>query len=75
MTSFPPTPDFSGLNRPVRMELDIRNLPVEGTIPPEIRGAFFRAVPDPAHRPLFDDDTILSGDGMVARFLARGRFD
>ena len=69
MTMFPKTPDFTGLNAPVRMELDIRNLPVEGTIPKEIEGAFFRAVPDPAHAPVMEDETLLSGDGMVARFL------
>jgi len=72
MTAFPEHPDYTGLNAPVRMELDIRNLPVEGVIPPEIEGAFFRAVPDPAHRPLRDDETLLSGDGMVSRFLFEG---
>ncbi|WP_404713382.1 carotenoid oxygenase family protein [Sphingomonas sp. MMS24-J13] len=69
MTSFPDTVDYSGLNLPVRLEVEIQNLEVEGTIPPEIEGAFFRAVPDPAHRPMFDDDTALSGDGMISRFL------
>ncbi|MEH3107015.1 MAG: carotenoid oxygenase family protein [Sphingomonas fennica] len=69
MTSFPQTLDFIGLNSPVRMEVDLQNLPVEGTIPAEVEGAFFRAVPDPAHAPSTEGHTILSGDGMVARFL------
>jgi carotenoid cleavage dioxygenase-like enzyme len=69
MAGYPITPDFTELNTPVRVELDVRNLPVEGEIPREINGAFFRAVPDPAHPPLFEDDTGLSADGMVARFL------
>jgi carotenoid cleavage dioxygenase len=69
MTAFPQTVDFSGLNAPVRMEVEVQNLPVEGVIPPEVEGAFFRAVPDPAHRPIHDDDNLLSGDGMISRFL------
>ena len=69
MAAFPRTVHFTGLNVPVGIEASVRNLPVEGTIPPEIEGAFFRAVPDPAHPPMFEDDIALSGDGMIARFL------
>jgi len=69
MSKYPNTIHFTALNRPVRLEASIRNLEVEGTIPPEIEGAFFRAVPDPAHPPLHEDDHALSGDGMVSRFL------
>ena len=69
MPDFPDTLHFSGLNAPVRQEVSIKNLDVEGEIPAEIEGAFFRAVPDPAHAPLDPDDIILSGDGMVSRFL------
>ncbi|MDB5688871.1 MAG: carotenoid oxygenase [Sphingomonas bacterium] len=68
--AFPPSLHYQGLNAPVRMEIDIRDLPVEGEIPAEIAGAFFRAVPDPAHPPMLgEDDNVLSGDGMVGRFL------
>jgi len=74
--TFPRTIHFVGLNTPVRMEASIRNLPVIGRIPPDINGAFFRAVPDPAVPPMFDDDIVLSGDGMVARFaIADGAVD
>lgn len=69
MTAFPQTSQFTGMNAPVRIEASVRNLAVEGEIPAEIRGAFFRAVPDPAHAPKFEDDILLSGDGMVSRFL------
>ena len=69
MSKYPNTIHFTALNRPVRLEASIRNLDVEGTIPAEIQGAFFRAVPDPAHPPLHEDDHALSGDGMVSRFL------
>ncbi|WP_287459002.1 carotenoid oxygenase family protein [Sphingomonas sp.] len=69
MGAFPTTIHFTGLNTPVRTECAIRDLEVIGTIPPEISGAFFRAVPDPAHPPMFADDIVLSGDGMISRFL------
>ena len=63
MGDYPPTPYFIGLNAPVRTELTLDGLPVEGILPPEVRGAFFRAVPDPAFPPKFADDHTLSGDG------------
>ncbi|HEX7759321.1 MAG TPA: carotenoid oxygenase family protein [Caulobacteraceae bacterium] len=69
MGGFPHTPDFSGLNQPVGKEVELIGLKIEGEIPPEIDGAFFRAVPDPAFPPLFEDDTALSGDGMISRLL------
>ena len=68
MNAFPDTPQFNALNRPMRIEWQACGLEVEGEIPAEIEGAFFRAVPDPAHAPMFEDDIALSGDGMVARF-------
>lgn len=76
MTAFPQTMHFVGLNRPIRVEGSVRNLLVEGEIPAEFEGSFFRAVPDPAHPPMFDDDHILSGDGMISRFrFDNGRVD
>ncbi len=68
MSRFPDTMEFTRLNRPIGIEWSASNLEVEGQIPPEINGAFFRAVPDPAFSPLFPDDSILSADGMVSRF-------
>ncbi|MEO6185977.1 MAG: carotenoid oxygenase family protein [Steroidobacteraceae bacterium] len=69
MSKYPNTIQFTGLNRPVQLEVSRPNLEVEGVIPPEVQGAFFRAVPDPANAPLFEDEIALSGDGMVSRFL------
>jgi carotenoid cleavage dioxygenase len=44
--------------------------------PPEIDGAFFRAVPDPAHAPMYEDDIALSGDGMISKFtIQAGKVD
>jgi carotenoid cleavage dioxygenase-like enzyme len=68
MSRFPETIEFSHLNRPIAVEWEARNLEVEGAIPAEIHGAFFRAVPDPAFAPIYPDDSSLSGDGMISRF-------
>ncbi len=68
MGAFPQTIHFIGSNTPRQLELSKRNLDVEGEIPPEVEGAFFRAVPDNAHAPMFDDDIALNHDGMIARF-------
>ena len=71
--AFPPNENYTGLNAPVRIEAEIRDLTVEGEIPAAIRGAFFRAVPDPAHPPMLgEDDNVLSGDGMVSKFTIEG---
>jgi carotenoid cleavage dioxygenase-like enzyme len=67
VVGFPMTPDFSGLNEPVGKEVSLPGLSVEGIIPAEIRGAFYRAVPDPAFPPKFEDDNLLSGDGMISK--------
>lgn len=67
MAGFPQTPYFIGLNEPVGREVAFTGLEVEGTIPAEVRGSFYRAVPDPAFPPKFADDHTLSGDGMVSR--------
>jgi carotenoid cleavage dioxygenase len=76
MRSFPDTMNFTHLNRPIAIEWTARNLEVEGEIPAEINGAFFRAVPDPAHPPMFADDHALSADGMVSRFrIENGAID
>ena len=68
MSAFPQTIHFIGTNTPRRREISVRDLEVEGDIPAEIEGAFFRAVPDNAHAPMFEDDIALNHDGMVARF-------
>jgi carotenoid cleavage dioxygenase-like enzyme len=67
MSAYPQTPDFMGLNEPVGKEVSLRGLVVEGSIPPDVRGSFFRATPDPAFATFIPDDTLLSGDGMVSR--------
>lgn len=68
MGEFPQTIHFMGTNTPRRVEMSKQNLEIEGEIPAEINGAFFRAVPDNAHAPMNNDDIALNHDGMVSRF-------
>ncbi len=49
---FPATPTYSGFNAPVRTEVDLYDLEViEGAIPPELHGTFYRCGPDPQYPP------------------------
>ncbi|MBB3861709.1 carotenoid cleavage dioxygenase [Novosphingobium hassiacum] len=67
MGAFPQTMYFTGLNEPVGKEIELRGLKVEGDLPAEVRGSFYRAIPDPAFAPRFENDHTLSGDGMISR--------
>ena len=67
MKQFPNTPEYTGLNTPIGEEYEIGSLAVEGRIPPDVEGVFFRAVPDPAFPPFVEDGgAVLSADGMVS---------
>jgi len=65
---FPQTMDYAGFNAPSRIECDIYDLVVEGEIPQEINGFWYRSIPDPQYPPKLGWDTFLSGDGMVSLF-------
>lgn len=68
MAQFPKTPSFTGFNTPSRVEADIADLDVKGSIPAEIDGAFYRVQPDPQFPPLHGDDIAFNGDGLITRF-------
>lgn len=73
MATFPQTMEYAGLNAPIGEEHGPGALTVEGTIPAEVEGTFFRAVPDPAFPPFLDDGgAILSADGMVSAIRFAG---
>jgi carotenoid cleavage dioxygenase-like enzyme len=73
MTGFPPSPYYTGLNAPVCEEYDLSDLAIEGAIPKEIEGTFFRATPDPAYPPFLPDNAAaLSGDGMISALRLTG---
>ena len=65
---FPNSMDFAGYNAPSRVECDIYDLVIEGAVPEEINGTWYRSIPDPQYAPMLGDDTMLSGDGMVSTF-------
>jgi carotenoid cleavage dioxygenase-like enzyme len=75
-TEFPNSFDFAGYNAPSRVECEIHDLVVEGELPSEIAGSWYRSIPDPQYPPLLGHDTYLSGDGMVSVFeIKNGRVD
>lgn len=54
--SFGNFPQFSGFMKPCRFEGEVQNLEVQGTIPPEIDGTFYRVMPDPQFVPFIEND-------------------
>lgn len=67
---FPETPEFSGaLYRPSRVESDVTDLEIEGSLPAAIRGAFYQVSPDPQYPPLLGQDIFFNGDGMISAFF------
>lgn len=68
MANFPDTMSFTGFNTPSRIEADIADLDVDGEIPAELNGAFYRVQPDPQFPPRLGDDIAFNGDGMITRF-------
>ncbi|MFJ2689109.1 carotenoid oxygenase family protein [Pseudomonas sp. NPDC087336] len=69
-TQFPQTPEFSGsLYYPSRVEVDIFDLEIEGTLPAVINGAFYQVSPDPQYPPMLGEDIFFNGDGVVSAFF------
>ena len=67
--NFPATPSFTGFFAPSGVEAEVPHLPViQGAIPPELDGAFYRVAPDPQFPPLAGDDIWFNGDGMITMF-------
>ncbi|MEP6825328.1 MAG: carotenoid oxygenase family protein [Ramlibacter sp.] len=62
---FPDQLVYRGYSAPVRIEADVYDLEVEGRIPPELNGAYYRNSADPQYPPLLGKDIFLNGDGMV----------
>jgi carotenoid cleavage dioxygenase len=66
---FPDTPSFTGFSAPSCVEADVSHLRlIDGEVPSDLDGAFFRVAPDPQFPPLAGDDIWFNGDGMVSRF-------
>lgn len=76
MAHFPDTPNFKGFFAPSRIEADIFDLEVEGRLPDELDGAFYRIATDPQFSPRLGDDIWFNGDGMATMFnFTAGRVD
>jgi carotenoid cleavage dioxygenase-like enzyme len=76
MQSFPQLPIYTGFNTPSRMEVDIHDLEVEGKVPEELDGIFYRVGPDPQYPPKLGNDIYFNGDGMISAFrFEKGRVD
>ena len=52
---------------PMRFEADVFECEVQGEIPPELEGAYFRTGGDRQY-PSLEEDIILNGDGMASAF-------
>lgn len=65
---FPDTPTFQGINAPSRIEVDLHDLEVEGEIPVELNGAFYRIAPDHQFPPRFPDEVPFNADGTISMF-------
>ncbi|TKA78910.1 hypothetical protein B0A55_03918 [Friedmanniomyces simplex] len=73
---FPDTDVFKGFNAPSRIEGEIINLEVDGTIPADIDGTFYRIQPDHRYPPMFEDDIQFNGDGAVTAIrIQKGHAD
>ena len=67
-TPFPKSPTFSTIDEPFRLEGSLYDLEVEGKIPAELDGTFFRIGPDQAYPPKMGDANPFNGDGFVTAF-------
>ncbi len=65
---FPDLPMFAGVNAPCRIEADIQDLEVQGEIPRQIDGAFYRIAADHQFPPRFANDVPFNADGMASMF-------
>lgn len=61
---------------PFRAEVDIYDCEVDGEIPADINGAFYRVQPDFIYPPTYANDIPFNGDGNVSMFrFANGHVD
>jgi carotenoid cleavage dioxygenase-like enzyme len=72
MVHFPQEGLYQDVLRLVRMEGDIADIEIDGEIPAEMDGAFYRVHPDPQFAPRKPGDQFFNGDGMVTMFRFKG---
>lgn len=73
---FPELLIYRGYAAPVRIEADVYDLEVEGSIPEQLNGAYYRLSADTQYPPRLGHDIFVNGDGMVHMLqLAHGHAD
>ncbi len=73
---FSDNPMFKRFGAPFRAEVDLRDCEVEGEIPSELNGAFYRVGPDYQYPPKCPDNIPFDGEGHVAMFrFTKGHVD
>lgn len=71
MVHFPKEPLYADVLRLGRIEGDIADLEIDGEVPAEMDGAFYRVHPDPQFAPRKPGDQFFNGDGMVTMFRVK----
>lgn len=69
---FSADPTKRGFAAPCRFEADLFDCEVEGVLPPEMEGSFYRACYDRQYPAPFADDAVFNEDGAVDLFRFRG---
>jgi carotenoid cleavage dioxygenase len=73
--NFGPESDL-GFNSPMRFEGEVYDCEVEGTIPEDLNGSFYRVGPNRTYPQRFADDIPFNGDGMASLFrISKGACD
>ena len=65
--AYPDHPNLNGNYAPLRMECEVNDLIIEGEIPQDLYGSFYRNGPDPQFPPL-NQYHWFGGDGMIHAF-------
>jgi carotenoid cleavage dioxygenase-like enzyme len=65
-------PYLTGHHEPSRMEVNAPDLIIEGKIPDDLEGIFYRNGPEPAYPPIEGQYHWFDGDGMIYAFHIRG---
>ena len=66
--TYPDHPNLQGNYAPLRMECDLNDLIVEGEIPKDLYGSYYRNGPDPQFPPMGGAYHWFAGDGMIHAF-------
>ncbi len=73
MVRFPDSPIYAGFSHPMRFEGDIYDLEcIQGEVPPQLEGTFFRVQLDPQYPARNGDDMPFNWDGMITSFRFSG---